>query len=80
MMKRFYQGLSNQQLQEEIDTLETQLSEAKEILSNRKGIELFRCGECGKTDADDDVIFEHLVDDHKYPDEDASLTIERIYA
>lgn len=78
-MKRFYQGLSDQQLREEIDTLKTQLEEAEEILSKRKGIELFKCGECGLKDKDDEVIFQHLLDVHRYPEEDAGYTIERVF-
>lgn len=79
MMRRYYQGLSNDLLDEEIETLKQQLADAEEIRSKRKGIEMFKCCECGKTDPDDDVIFEHLVNDHRYPDEDAAYGTERIY-
>ena len=80
MMKRYYQGLANDLLNEEIATLTRQLSDAEEVLAARTGKETFRCCECGKTDEDEETIYNHLLDDHNYPDEDAGLSVERIYA
>ena len=80
MMKEYYKGLSNELLREEMQTLHEQLRDAEEVLNSRTGKELYRCAECEKTDDDIDVIYNHLIDDHNYPDEDASICIERIYA
>lgn len=57
--------MSTKDLKREVETLEEQLESAKEILKNRKGISLFKCAECGKTDPDDDVIYEHLLNDQQ---------------
>ena len=40
---------------------------------------MYECEECGKKDKDFYVIKQHLMDDHRYPDEDAGLCSTEIY-
>jgi hypothetical protein len=74
-----YKAYKAEQLKEEIARLEGELLEAKVELASRKGGVEYECDVCGKTDESEEVIFEHLVRDHKYPDEDAGLSTIRIY-
>ena len=80
MRHAYYQGMDTDSLRREIDTLREQLQSAEEILANRKGITLYKCCECSLTDPDDEVIFQHLCNDHNYPEEDAGYGTERIFA
>lgn len=37
------------------------------------------CCECGKRDVEADVIVDHLMSYHRYPEEDANLGTEKVY-
>lgn len=61
---------------EEANRLEQEIKERKQ-----KGgtTEMWGCGECDKNHKDPQVIIDHLMNDHGYPEEDACLSTGKVF-
>jgi hypothetical protein len=57
--------------QEELREMTTELRKRR---ANGGGIRMYQCEHCGKKSLDEEEIYEHLLNDHNYPEEDAGLS------
>ena len=80
-MCNYYQTLSTLRLNKEVKELERKLASAKSELAGRGGNDLnaWMCDECGLQNADPEVVIQHLMDVHGYPEEDASISTVQVY-
>jgi hypothetical protein len=81
MYGRRLKHLTEDQLRQEIAVTAENLYNMQQELESRSGQNsvMYECEECGFRHSDDEVVFDHLVEVHRYPDEDAGLSTLQIF-
>lgn len=81
MYGRRLRHLSEDQLRQEIATMAEDLYRMQQELNSRSGENrvMYECEECGIRNANMDVIYDHLLNVHNYPEEDAGISTLEVY-
>ena len=80
-MSNCFEHLSYNQLKQKVAELEKQFHMAEDELIDRNpsDVRKWRCCECNFSNVDSEVVYQHLLNVHHYPEEDASISMVEFF-